>query len=568
MAGGLFLYLLFHVTTLVSFPFVHSDEVWLATLTRDMIAARSPAATESFFRLTPRWPHAAKTLYHLLQVPFVAVSFSPGSVRLLSVALAMTTLYFFRRTLDHLFDSGRYGRAAAVAWTCALALDVQFVYAAHLARQEIAVMTLTAAAIAWVVCGRERWNLRRTAALGSLLGVSVAVHPNAALVAVAVAPLLAATQARRVGWRGALRHGAAYAAAAAGGAGLVALASFAMDGAFLEHYAAFGDAVGVGDHPARRWARFLRFWRKLYVGAAGTYYLPPVRVQLVALAVTPAAAVVIAAASRRRRGPGSAQTLLGVLGVVLCLVAGLFALGKFSPLSVSLLWPPAYLLAALCVDRVVSHRGRRGAPGLPGGIGGRCGDIGALRSANRGALRSDTRGAALIPAPLIPAATGAVLAVLTLTGTVTALADMPEGLRLRDRAYRAYETSLREAVPPGSRVLANLNAGFALDNRDLYVYRDLDRLPTGGSIERYLDAEEITYVALPSELDRIYRERPLWNDVYGNLYPYYTDLMHLLERRGRVAVTFETPYAMRLLPYLPQGPHSVTVYRLDPGPIE
>ncbi len=563
MAGGLFLYLLFHVTTLVSFPFVHSDEVWLATLTRDMIAARSPAATESFFRLTPRWPHAAKTLYHLLQAPFVAVSFSPGSVRLLSVALAMATLYFFRRTLDHLFASQERGRAAALAWTSALALDVQFVYAAHMARQEIAVMAVTAAAIAWVVRDRERWNVRRTATLGSALGVSVAVHPNAALVAVAMAPLLAATQARRVGWRGALRHGAAYAAAAAGGVGLVALASFAMDGAFLEHYAAFGDAVGVGDHPARRWARFLRFWRKLYVGAAGTYYLPPVRVQLVALAVTPAAAVVIAAASRRRRGPGSAQTLVGVLGLVLCLVAGLFALGKFSPPSVSLLWPPAYLLAALCVDRVVSQNGRRGARGLSGGIGGRCGDardIGALRGANRGAP--------LIPASLIPVATGAVLAVLTLTGTVTALATMPEGLRLRDRAYRAYETSLREALPPGSRVLANLNAGFTLDDRDLYVYRDLDRLPPGGSIERYLDAEEITYVALPSELDRIYRERPLWNDVYGNLYPYYTDLLHLLERRGRVAVTFETSYAMRLLPYLPQGPHSVTVYRLDPGPIE
>ena len=61
--------------TLAWYPFVHSDEVWLASLTRAMIEERSVAATEEFFVLTPRYPHAIKTLYHLIQMPFLAVIF-------------------------------------------------------------------------------------------------------------------------------------------------------------------------------------------------------------------------------------------------------------------------------------------------------------------------------------------------------------------------------------------------------------------------------------------------------------------------------------------------------------
>ncbi len=66
------LFFLFGILTLTRYPFVHSDESWLAGLTRAMMEEGSPAVTEPFFDLKPRWPHGIKILFHLLQTPILA----------------------------------------------------------------------------------------------------------------------------------------------------------------------------------------------------------------------------------------------------------------------------------------------------------------------------------------------------------------------------------------------------------------------------------------------------------------------------------------------------------------
>ena len=76
------LFFLFGILTLTRYPFVHSDESWLAGLTRAMMEEGSPAVTEPFFDLKPRWPHAIKILFHLLQTPVIAgCGYSMGRLR-------------------------------------------------------------------------------------------------------------------------------------------------------------------------------------------------------------------------------------------------------------------------------------------------------------------------------------------------------------------------------------------------------------------------------------------------------------------------------------------------------
>src|SRR6056297_187850 len=163
-----FIYFVVNILLLSQFPFIHSDESWLSGLTRQImsgIASENPASlvlTEPFFDLLPRFPHFIKMLFHALQWPFLAVfGYTPLAPRLLSLSAACLALWFFYRTagaLDH--DSGQGGgqqsRPAlnsgrrlttgqswgssggwfSISFVTAvlLALDIQFIYAAHFGR--------------------------------------------------------------------------------------------------------------------------------------------------------------------------------------------------------------------------------------------------------------------------------------------------------------------------------------------------------------------------------------------------------------------------------------------------
>ena len=99
--GAAILYIVLH--TLISlaflerFPYVHSDESWLAGLTRAMMEEKSLAVTEPFFDLVPRYPHGIKTLFHLLQMGAVSLfGYRIFSVRLLSLLAGAGVLYIMQ----------------------------------------------------------------------------------------------------------------------------------------------------------------------------------------------------------------------------------------------------------------------------------------------------------------------------------------------------------------------------------------------------------------------------------------------------------------------------------------
>ena len=74
----------------------------------------------------------------------------------------------------------------------------------------------------------------------------------------------------------------------------------------------------------------------------------------------------------------------------------------------------------------------------------------------------------------------------------------------------------------------------------------------------------IEWVLWPREMEIIYAERPVWNDLYGNLTPYYGELKSLLERRGTAAAEAVFPvHAMRILAYQGKREGLLTLYRID-----
>ena len=164
-------FFLSQISVLTRYPFMHSDESWLSGLTRMMMESNSLRVTEPFFDLYPRNPHAIKSTYHLLQALFIQVfGYELFSVRLMSLIFGCASLYIFYRLLEKIGLSWGW----ASLGTLLLAVQPNFIYAAHFARQEI-VVCFFLLFTSWMWLNKKRKL--------SLLGLFIALglHPNAYL---------------------------------------------------------------------------------------------------------------------------------------------------------------------------------------------------------------------------------------------------------------------------------------------------------------------------------------------------------------------------------------------------
>ena len=501
------LYILIHLITLSRHPFVHSDEAWLASLTRSMMKEGSIAATEEAFRLTPRYPHAIKTLYHLIQMPFLLLSWSAYAARLPSLLAGLAALYFMVRIMKE-SDLARPWRAASAIF---MALDPQFWYLSHLARGEMILITLLLAS----------WSLKNSGygpvIVALPLAAGIFIHPNSFIIALPVCGMFAADLFRReASPRRPLVNGVVFIGVLTLAAAAAIAMSLVMDPGFFVHYRNFGQTVGISDSLVVKLLGLTSFLRKMATGRAGTYYLPESRVFLAAGILGWIGTVVRAWLTRRF------QAVWPLLLSPLMITLGLVIVGKYAPPTIGFLMPTSYLLLGYALF----------GPGKPG-----------MGDRRRGA-----------------AATASLLLVLVLIGTV--LHEIRLSYRLP--SIRQYNRFIREAVGDEGRVLGNLNAAFALDYDRLVIWRDLENLSRReGALSSFLNRQDVRWVLLPDELSLIYSARPVWNQLYGNPY-WFEELTGILDERGTVVGREKFPgYAMRIVPYIRRGEWFLTVYSVE-----
>lgn len=531
-------YLILHLAILSRHPFVHSDEAWLAVLTRAMMTEHSLAASEEVFRLTPRYPHALKTLYHVLQMPFLAVSWSAFAARLPSLIAGIAALYFLSMIAG---ECGLNGWRRFIP-TVLMAVDPQFWYMTHLGRQEMIIIALFL--LSWSLKTRKK-----TAPLVALpLAAGIFVHPNIFIVAMAIGALYTADILRSFGqkkaWRLPLRN-LAFFTAVLGAAAVAGLGtSFLMDSGFLQHYTDFGNRVGAGDSLVMKILGLPRFLGKMWNRRAGTYYLADVR----PLFVFGMLGYAVNTVRTLHRKAGRERLL-----VLPSLLIGMIVVGKYAPPTVTFLMPPLYLAF---------------------------GEAFFSEWRTKGLYRRHWKRMVLI----MTTAVGILLAAIS-------FGEIRESLR--QPSYAEYVRFLRGAVKPmneDERILVNLNAAFAFGYDKLVIWRDLsppagndyagdrdvetesvrigerftDSVIAGGrtGLEGFLDDCGVCWVVLPDELKYIYERRPVWNALYGNP-EWYPSLIKLLERRGEETSYGVFPnYAMRIVPYMKSSDWSIGVYHL------
>lgn len=499
-AAPFFILLLFFSLNLLfldGFPFVHSDESWLAGLTLEMMHSGSPAATETFFDLFPRHPHAVKLLYHLVQMPFIALGgYSIFSVRLVSLVFGCLALYVFFRLLRPSF-----GNAAALTGMVLLAVNLQFIYASHFARQESAILFFMLLSFLFGTAPGKRIFLQ-----GLCIALAIGFHPNSFIIFI---PNLLLLIYRVI--RGDLEKrmiGRFLLPVTLGAAAFAAL-SLAFDPGFIGHYLSYGGSVGISSDPVDRIGGFFRFYLKLFYAVTGTYYVPEQKALWIFYALVVFAGVLRLILDRRRHIPLLPESLIALTGVNL----GYLLIGKYSQPSVVFIIPFVVILFLSVI-----HGTRR-------------------------------------PVRIILPAAAGIFFLLHAVFTITAAP--------RDD-YRGYLAELEKALPEEGAVLVNLNAGFLFEDREFYDYRNLAYLEEADlGFEEYVRTRGITAIVVPEELVFIYERRPVWNIMYGNIVPWYLQMLPFLEEHCSPTSEFTAPcYGMRITRYMGDKPWQVKVYRV------
>jgi 4-amino-4-deoxy-L-arabinose transferase-like glycosyltransferase len=172
-------YIIVNLLTLLSFPYTHSDEPWLAGLSKAYMDQQTIFTTEHFFDLFPRQPHGIKSLFHMIQSIFIKLfGFNISSVRLLSLLAALICLVLiYLIAKKHLKSS-----AFALLSTILLAMNIQFIYGAHFARQEI-LMFLTLILAYYLYSNTHFTKTKQIIIIASVIGLSIGFHPNAFIIA-------------------------------------------------------------------------------------------------------------------------------------------------------------------------------------------------------------------------------------------------------------------------------------------------------------------------------------------------------------------------------------------------
>lgn len=333
-SGGrtaLFIFAVFFIinlATLTRFPLIHSDESWLAGLSRTMMETNSFGATEPFFDLKPRYPHAIKILFHLLQMPLLWVfGYSAFSARLLSLLFGTAALFFAFRCARKTTSAG-----AALAFLALISVNAQFLAAARTARQEI---ILLCGMLFLIEKSDGHVDTAGAAKMGAVTGLCVGLHPNSLLLAMGcglsmLLPMLAEGRPRP-------KPLLTYIGVTGGIAALLVGLSFGLDPQFPAHYRAYGETEFDLIVPlAQKFREFGPYIQRLWHGVSGTYRLPILKQQLLLCPILGLWAAVRGMRTRDLR-------LLSILGMCLGALLGTIFIGRYNQLS-ALLWMFPFLM--------------------------------------------------------------------------------------------------------------------------------------------------------------------------------------------------------------------------------
>ncbi|TDO89259.1 dolichyl-phosphate-mannose-protein mannosyltransferase [Halanaerobium saccharolyticum] len=518
------IFFLINLFFLNNFPFIHSDEAWLSGLSRQIMETGNLASTEAFFDLLPRHPHAVKVFFHLLQIIFIKIfNYRIFTFRLISLLTGSLSLFAFYK-ISYLITKNKI---LSLGSLIILAVDIHFIYSSHIARQEIILILFLLNALYYFLKKVDYKNTKRSYLntksgnsikndifLGVILGTAIGFHPNAFIIALPLIIIYSWNLIfnKKTTFKNYISFGGTLALIA----GLFIYLSFQFDPEFINNYSSYGAGLGVLDSFLIKLENLKNFYLKLFYRISGTYYIPPIKFQLLFFAVVTFASLVKTIFKKDRI---NLYLLLSLFAINL----GYLIIGRYNQTSIIFIFPLAYLLFINLIKDIKLKQG------------------------------------------------------ITLLTIIAIILSLNTGITVFNDShynYQEYLQQIAEVVPQETRVLANLNTDYYFKNGSLFDYRNLDYLEKNNlSFSQYIVKNEIEYIIYPEEMDFIYNSRPTWNILYGNLYPYYSEMQEFLDQKTELIKTFSSStYAMRIVRKIGQKNWSVKIYKVnykaDPGAVQ
>lgn len=538
---------------LTEFPYVHSDEAWLSGLSRNILIKRNLSITEPFFDLYPRNPHAIKLLFHLLQAGFIKIlGYNIFTFRFISLLAGTIALYYFYKIAKKITNSNYLSGLAVIL----LSLDIQFIYSSHFARQEIILVLILLIAL-YLLLYRQSYKktIYMDLIIASILGTAIGIHPNSFIIALPF--ILIYSYNLLISKKIRSKNYIAFASTI----GLIALffviLSYRFDSNFINNYSKYGQTLGVSSPTLVKIQGLYNFYKKLFYQVSGTYYTPDTKFQFILFAI-----ILIYTGLRilyswlnsllqikynlnrfksskkihksspekdnhflsdkisqiKKKSPLKIKINEINILLFLCFVGinlGYIIIGRYNQTSIIFIFPICYLLIL---------------------------NIGSsLRKKYRYILMAF------------------IIVVLAINTTITIINECHYN-------YDKYLEEIARVVNKDDQVLANLNLEYYFNNDKLLDYRNLNYLEENEmTFLEYITANEIKYIIYPEEMDFIYNTRPVWNDLYGNLYPYYQQMQNYLNNNCELIHSFTSNYGMRITRYINEKDWEIKIYKIDRG---
>lgn len=499
---------------LTLFPFVHSDESWLAGLSRDMMTSGSFGVTEHFFDAKPRVAHALKLLYHQLQAAYISVfGFQISSVRLLSLTAALVGLFLVYLIGKHLAETW-----FSLVLTILVSLDIQVIYASHFARQEILLAVCMLACIRILLKSGGTPDNIQAALLGALTGIGIGLHPNGVLcISLCTCVMLLRFPDRTdISKKYQVQSLGVYLLVSALLTAVWIAISFSFTPNFISEYFRYGsEEFELGNSALGRIGEFISYFSRIYHQESGTYYLPDLRLELIGFLI---ATGIVSLAWLIMRKETEAMTwcknsrvlLTSLLGLSL----GMMVIGRFNQTGILFF----VLLGWLVVGQAL--------------------------------LLFELQGRRIL--------------ILLLTGMVGLGSASQIQTQIRQSSgYEDYLEQLSQLVPSDAKVIGNLNMGFYFQQGALRDYRNLPYVESAQGLETYIADNQIEYILYMDELDYLWEHRPYYNGIYGSATFVDTLKTFCLQKCEPAGSFYHATYGTRIMSLLQDGEYgTVTVYRV------
>ncbi len=500
----LFTYFVVNLSFLTHFPFVHSDESWLSGLSRNILETKNFSSTETFFDLYPRNPHALKIIFHNIQIVFIKLlGYNIFSVRLISLIFGTFTLYYFYKLCNEIFHSKIKSTLASIF----LAIDIQFIYASHFARQEIVILFVYIYAWHFFYKNIDKHNIKQDLILGCIIGLSIGVHPNSFIIALPVISiyLYHILFTKKLNWTNLM----IYSFLLLIFAGMFVVLSINFDPNFIHNYFNYGKQFKVNYSFFQKLGEFKYFYVKLYSGISGTYYTPNIKLQFFIFISSFIMTIIKLTITKDKI---KHQQIIPILLSIVFINIGIITIGRYNQTSIIFQFPLFYILIVYLLENL------------------------------------------LVPYKYIVTA---ILVLLITINTVTNISPYLSG------NYNDYLNNISKTVKKDDSVLANLNCEFYFNNGKLHDYRNLALLKENSmDFKNYIYKYNIKFIIYSEEMDVIYRESPRWDALYGNLY-YYKDMKYFLQNNCSLVNEFsDKTYGNRISSYINQKNWTIKIYKV------